>query len=265
LKLVRYNLRLRGFASSSKNSVTNYYKNVSFSENSGGDELERYYKEELTSTFGVGTSFLPYVFDINFSWHLFNVGQWLGKWPTSETFPFEEGVTVKDEYSYRGADAAVNCYINAENITPGIRIDSDWIYWAAAAKPFGYLEDPDSTGIKRVPFYFGVVLPCFRHVRLIHNALSSRTNGLRPGADEHFYKHLQIYMREGIEGIRGFDCWYCKQLIQWEESSFREEGSEWLQEHQSEIDDGTICVPIRMYNGGGGSGHGSGGSTMGRG
>jgi len=265
LKLVKYNLRLRGFASGTKNSVTNYYGTASSNGTSGGNQLEQYYREELTSTFGVGTPFLPYVFDINFSWHLFNVGQWMGKWPTSETFPFEEGVTVKDEYNYRGADAAVNCYINAENITPGIRIDSDWIYWAAAAKPFGYLQDPDSSGIKRVPFYFGVVLPCFRHARLIHNALSSRSNGLRPGADEHFYKHLRVYMREGIEGIRGFDCWYCEQLIEWEESSFREEGSQWLEDHQDGINKGEICVPIRMYNGGGGGGHNSGGSTMGRG
>jgi len=263
LKLVRYNLALRGFSAYARNSVSNYY-NVSTSIDSGGEQLERYYRKELRDNFGVGSGKLPYVFDINFSWHLYNLGSWFGRWPSSKDFPFEEGVKVRDEYNYRGADAAVDCYINAKNITPGIRVDSDWIYWAAAAKPFGYLQDPDSS-TKRVPFYFGVVLPCFRHSRLIHNALSSRSNGLRPAADEHFYNHLELYMKGGVDAIRGIDCWYCKQLIKWEESSFREEGSQWLEDHQEQIDKGEMCVPIRMYNGGGGGGSNGGGSPMGRG
>jgi len=241
LRLRKYNFRLSGFA---------------------GSGLGKYYQDELVNNLGVGTERLFYVYDINFSWHLFNIGDWFGRWPTEKHFPFESGVKVRDEYNYRGADAAVDCYINAKNITPGIRIDSDWIYWTAAAKPFGYIQDPDSS-TKRVPFYFGVVLPCFRHSRLIHNALSSRKSGLRPAANVHFYEHLPLYMKEGTDAIEHIDCWYCKQLLIWEREGFRTEGSSWLEEHQGEINNKTVCPPIQLYNGGGGGG--GGGSTMGRG
>ena len=226
-------------------------------------QVEQHFGEELTGNYqGVDTSFLPDVFTIRFPWHVFDMGKWLGnRWPTSEDFPFEKGVEVRGEYDYRGADAAVDCYIDAVSITPNMTIDSDSIFWQAAAKPFGYLEDPNNSSTRRPPNYFGVVLPAFKHARLIHNNLSSRTGGSRPGSAEHFYTHLPAYLEGGLSAIGGFDCWFCRQLEQWEDPAFRERGSSWLDTNQEAIDRGDACAPIRQYNGGGGGG----GSPMGRG
>lgn len=244
--------------------VSNYYDHLDFDDWPLSDQMERLFQGELTTNYTVNNmNRLPYAFSIQFPWHLFNMSNWLRKWPTSDSFPFEPGMRVRDEYNYRGANAAVDCYIHSANITPNMTIATDWIYWRAAAKPFGYLQDPDQTEVRRPPVYFGVVLPAFHEVRLIHTSLSSSPKGVAyPGAFEHAYEHLPLYMSQGLPGIESFTgCWYCDQLRRWENEAFRQEGLDWLETNQDGIDNETICTPPPPgYDDGGG-----GGRSMGRG
>ncbi len=257
------NLYLRSYVRGIHDSISNYYDHLSFDDISIAEQAESYIEDELTDNYDVSTAFLPHVFTNRFPWHVYDMGKWLRKWPTSDEFPFEEGMQIRDEYNYGGADAAVDCYIDAVSITPNMQIDSDTIFWKASAKPFGYLEDPDDPNLKRPPFYFGVVFPAFRNVRLIHNELSTRTDGSRPNSAEHFYKHLPLYMEGGLPAIEEFDCFYCRMLEQWEEPDFRKEGSDWLDENQEKIDLEILCPPIFRAPGSGGGGGGS--SPLGRG
>jgi hypothetical protein len=186
-------------------------------------------------------------------WHYYEWSKWLrARWqgsgqyfPNSDEFFYPEGWKVKDEYNYGGANAAVDCYIDAVNITPNMRVSTDWIQWRAAAKPFGYLEDPADPEIRRSPVHFGLVLPAFHDTRLIHNAVSTRKNGVnKPGYDEHIYEHLPSpeYMDEGVEAIKeNKKCYWCKQLIKWEEPNFRQRGLDWLEENAEAIENGTKC------------------------
>jgi hypothetical protein len=245
-------------------ALTNHYENLDTNNWPLADQQHKYLEGEMTTNYSVDATFLPDVLDIDFPWHYYAVGKWLGSpWPTYPDFPFEESWQIKEEYDYRGADAVVDCYINAENITPNMRVDSDWIYWHASAKPFGYLPDPDDPELRRTPVYFGSVLPAFHDVRLIHTSLSSSPYGMvQPGVSEHFYKHLLEYEKDGLPGIEQFNCWYCRMLEKWEDASFRQEGAGWLEENQEAIDAGDECAPPPpSYNGGGGSG----GGAMGRG
>ncbi len=264
LDLSAHHLRLGSFVRGIQSGISNYYDHLSFDDISLDEQAERYFEQEMNDNYSQNDALLPYVFSIRFPWHIYDMNKWLNvKWPTPDEFPFEEGTQVPDEYNYRGADAAVDCYISAVSITPNMKIDSDMIFWQAAAKPFGYIEDPDDPGLKRPPVYFGAVLPAFHKVRLIHNNISSRTGGSRPNSAEHFYKHLPLYMEGGLPAIEDLDCFYCEMLKRWEDPGFRQEGSDWLEENQQGIDDGIVCPPIDLYPGRGGGG--GGGSTMGRG
>jgi len=257
-------LYLRSYVRGVQQAITNYYDHIPFDDVSFSEQAEVYFEEELTDNYGVDTGFLNHVFTNRFPWHIYDMGKWLRKWKTSEEFPFEEGMQVRDEFNYGGADAAVDCYLDAVSITPNMKVESDMIFWQAAAKPFGYLEDPDDPGVRRTPVYFGVVLPAFRNTRLIHNNLSTRTGGGRPNSEEHFYKHLPLYMAGGLPAIEEFNCFYCDMLERWEDPDFRKKGSDWLEENQEKIDLEIVCPPIQQYPGGSGGG-GGGGSPMGRG
>lgn len=257
-------LHLRSYVHAVHENVTNYYDHLSFDDVSIDEQVDQYFEDELSDNYDVNTAMLPHVFTNRFPWHVYDVGKWFRKWPTSAAIPFEKGRKVRDEYNYGGADAAVDCYIDAVSITPNMRIESDVIFWQAAAKPFGYLEDPIDSGTKRPPFYFGLVLPAFDNVRLIHNNLSTRTGGGRPNSDEHFYKHLPPYMAGGLPAIEEFNCFYCEMLKRWEDSSFRQKGSDWLEENQEKIDLEILCPPI-YHNPEEGSGGKDTSSPMGRG
>jgi len=192
---------------------------------------------------------LSKVVNLNLPWHFYEMNSWNQRWPTAaDGFPFRTNWNVKYEYDYKGADAAIYTFINAVNITPRIRMDDDWIRWIAAAKPFGYLEVPQAQRKRNPPHYFGLVLPAFHDVRLIPNDISSRPEGISvPGWDIHIYEHLPAYLEGGPAAIKDNNCWYCRQLIKWEDPSFRAEGDAWLREFSE-----------RCYIHGSG-GHGGGG------
>lgn len=177
--------------------------------------------------------------NVLFRWHFYSPNYWLG----GETLHarganlFDNGLSVKEHYDYRGADATVQCHVSADNLIMGnltreedttrMAMVADSIYWQASAKPFGYLEVASE---QKSPVWFGLVLPAYRDVRLIHNKLSRYGDwgAIVPGYDVHIYKHLPVYIQEGPEGIKDFDCWYCRQLEIMENEGFRSKGANWL-------------------------------------
>ena len=158
-------------------------------------------------------------------------------------FPFAS--TVRPEFNYAGADAAIRIEATMQRLTPGQSEDS--IAWTAAAKPFGYLEGPQP------PNRYGIVLPAFHEVRLIPvDTSSAPAAGSHPGWTTHIYEHLPEYMQLGVEKLHG-DCWYCLQLQTWEDAPFRQSGIDWLSENSEQ------CT----QTGGSGGSDGSGGSRRG--
>ncbi len=191
------------------------------------------------------------------SWHFYNEESWMemGRWNQHQEL-FRDGITVKPEFNYLGgADAAVNVYLQPFNITPGMHLDYDDIKWFAAAKPFGWLDVDDGEQARQMPQYFGLVLPAFRQARLIRNDISSRPRGgTEPGWDDHIYDHVPEYLGQGLEAIEENSCYYCQQLIRWENPALREAGDLWLQEYHENPETRDHCVdPRGHFDTGGGS------------
>ena len=124
------------------------------------------------------------------------------------------------------------------------------VTWAAAAKPFGTVENFDgetdvATALK------SFVVPCFSHTRLV--PLDSVGGEDLSTADygwvTHIRHHLGVYLEHGPANLMG--CFYCAQLQAWELRQFREAGKVWLREYSD------TCV-----RGSGGSG-GHGGTSHG--
>jgi len=163
-------------------------------------------------------------------WYAYNTNVWTtwdamaltGKDPFPATGP------VKPQYDYAGADAAVRVEAQARRVTPGSggRSSQRTITWTAAAKPFGFL------GMSERPNAFGLVLPAFRDVRLIPIDASSAPAGGTYDLEwrRHIEKHLPDYM---ANGPRDYPCWYCRQLVVWEDPLFRQEGVEWLSKNSA--------------------------------
>ncbi|MBA4387833.1 MAG: hypothetical protein C0404_07620 [Verrucomicrobia bacterium] len=159
------------------------------------------------------------------TWYCYDSSLWT-KWTAmSVTGPDAFPLTgpVKAKYDYAGADAAVRIEAEAGRITPGSHGTpvTNTIVWSAAAKPFGYLNETER------PNSYSIVLPAFHEVALIPiDAASSSSGG---GYDiewrRHIMKHLPNYMENGPGAST---CWYCQQLVTWEQESFRQEGVIWL-------------------------------------
>ena len=156
-----------------------------------------------------------------------------------EGFPFRGDIQAR--YNYLGADAAVRSETTTDRLTPGAA--SATITWSAAAKPFGSL-DADTP-----PNAFGIVLPAFEEIRMIPvDASTAPAAGSRPGWGVHIHDHLPPYVNIGLSGLDG-GCWYCQQLMTWENSSFRSSGLAWLEEHHDECQ-----IPVGGPGGPGGGG-----------
>ena len=179
-------------------------------------------------------------------WYCYDAGKW-SDWaafaPTNDT-PFPATGSIKPQYDYAGADAAIRIEALPTRLTPGSQPAK--IIWSAAAKPFGYLNAQDRPNI------YGLVLPAFRQVRLIPVDASSA-----PAAGafdlqwrDHIETHLPEYMRGGT-ALLDRRCWYCQQLITWESAAFRQSGVDWLRNNSGQC----------RQHGGGPGGGGSGGGT----
>ena len=184
----------------------------------------------------VETNILPVAAD----WHAYNQRAW-SSWSdyVGSGFPFEND--IRPEYDILGADASVKLNVDAERLSPGRASRS--IQWTAAAKPFGTLPGP-------VPIdTYGMVLPGFSDVRLIPvDASTASLGGSREGWGVHIYEHLPVYAEQGPSALDP-GCWYCQQLLTWENFDFRSEGILWLQEFSD-----TCYQPPPGPGGGGGSG-----------
>jgi hypothetical protein len=66
----------------------------------------------------------------------------------------------------------------------------------------------------------------------------------------HIEDHLPEYMENGPSACDA-GCWYCAQLVVWEDPAFRQAGVDWLAENSDR------CIA----HGGGGGGGGRGGGT----
>ncbi len=167
----------------------------------------------------------------------------------SNDFPIRP-LAPRPEYDYAGADAVTRVIAETARITP--RTGASAVNWTAAAKPFGYLETDD--GPAR-PDSAGLVLPAYHNVRLVPaDAASGPVGGAYDLAwREHITSHLPNYIRDGLRGLDA-DCWYCRQLEQWEDEAFRAGGLDWLEETG---DDGELLHPCYVTTGPGGPGGGT--------
>ncbi|MDF7801609.1 hypothetical protein P4C99_19180 [Pontiellaceae bacterium B1224] len=230
-------------------SLTNYYPDLDVDAESLTEDFQEYLEETSPAADADLDWMSIWGMYLDCSWHYFNKSSWMqkrsaetGKYmPNSDDFPFHEGWGFKDEYNYGGANAAVDVRIGSTINTPGMQLAIGDIYWQAAAKPFGYLEEPNGSG-RVAPMYYGLVLPAFHDIRLIHNDLSTRPSGVdAPGWEEHIYEHVPDYLEGGVSAIEENDCPYCRALIIWEDESFRDDLSSWLDDNDEGIKNGTKC------------------------
>lgn len=155
---------------------------------------------------------------------------------------------VKPEYDVRGAAAICRVSTSFVNLTLN-ELERESV-WSAAAKPFGVIRDEE--GFSRVvTAERGFVTDVFTEVRLV--PLDSVVGAVLSTADpawmNHVANHLASYLRRGPS--HAGTCWYCDQLVKWENTIFRSEGRNWLRFHADD------CVrPLGSGGGTGGTPHG---------
>lgn len=182
--------------------------------------------------------------DIAAPWYCYG-GSW-GAWEAMSVTgddPFPLSGPVRPQYDYAGADVAVRIETVTGRLTPGPRgsVVSNAITWTAAAKPFGYLNEDD------LPTLCSLVLPAFRESRLIPIDASSASAG--GGYNLAWRRHIEDHLPEYMEnGPSSSSCWYCRQLLTWENESFRESGVDWLAQYSYR------CIVTSGGGGGGGDG-----------
>ncbi len=163
-------------------------------------------------------------------WFFFENGRWSGWFNglhlAGDDYGYDFPIVgeIKPEYNVRGCAAICRCV----NIAEAIAVEkTSSVTWAAAAKPFGTVENFEgetdvATALK------SFVVPCFSHVRLV--PLDSVGGEDLATADygwiTHIRKHLGPYLADGPSHLYG--CFYCQQLKTWERQSFREKGKRWL-------------------------------------
>ena len=104
--------------------------------------------------------------------------------------------------------------------------------WTAAAKPFGSVENLEGeqdvvTCLKRL------VTAAFSEVRLV--PIDSVGGRDLHTADYDWMIHIRDHLPKYFtSGPPHNGCWYCQQLVCWENLAFRESGKRWLQYHSKE-------------------------------
>lgn len=186
------------------------------------------------------------------TWYVYDPAWW-GAWTLMDTTPganaFPSTGPVREQYNYAGADASFRVLNTVDRMTPNLSGGSqtNTVLWTAAAKTFGSLGTPHSP-LK--PTCYGLVLPGFSDVRLIPvDACSGAGNdAFDVPWRKHVNDHLPVYLAVGPSAS---GCWYCQQLVRWEDPAFRQEGIAWLAVNNYK------CTAT-SGSGGGGSGGGGG-------
>ncbi len=181
-------------------------------------------------------------------WYVYSGPEW-GRWDALDA-PFPVEGKVRPEYNYEGADAVVRVETTIERFTANASGGSGAaVVWTAAGKPFGYLS---GDGRRLPPNTYGLVLPSFRDIRLM--PVDASTGGAGGSFDiafrRHIEQHLAPYLRDGTSKLHG-GCWYCRQLLRWEDASFRQTGVAWLKKNS-----GRCTVHTQGPGPGGGTRHG---------
>ena len=153
-------------------------------------------------------------------WFFYEEAEWR-RWeeidPMGEdSFPVVGAVLPK--YDVRGSATICRCKY-------------DNFVWSAAAKPFGSLETAE--GESTVNAANGFVLPAFEAVRLVPLDAVGGSELMTADYDwiTHVRKHLEVYL---VSGPRSIDCFYCRELVEWEMPLFRETGRSWLKRYGGE-------------------------------
>ena len=163
-------------------------------------------------------------------WYVYNGPEW-GRWSSLDD-PFPVEGDVRREYDYEGADAVVRVETTVGRFSPTSPYDAgDAVVWTAAGKPFGYL---DGSGERLPPCVYGLVLPAFRDIRLMPVDASTGGSGgsFKLAWRRHISEHLYPYVRDGTSALHP-GCWYCRQLLRWENVDFRKDGADWLKENSA--------------------------------
>lgn len=177
--------------------------------------------------------------DPHMTWTLYAPDVWRKWTELSPAADFPVVGEVRPEYDVRGCATICRCK------------DGDFS-WSAAAKPFGTVEvaaglragsEPD--GPRTVCSINGFVVPCFSSVRLV--PLDAVGGSSLATADREWISHVRYHLPVYLEkGPRASGCFYCQQLMTWEQKSFRQSGLSWLRVN------GENC----RKTGGGPGGHG---------
>ena len=184
------------------------------------------------------------------TWFFYSGGAWTSPWPGMDPDgpdPLPTVGPVRDEYNYTGADAVIRLYVSTYRMTS--RDAEDTLVWTAAAKPFGYLLDSESSA-RLMPHVYGLVLPAFRDIRLIPIDAASGGGGGSFDVEWRMHpdEHLPVYLACGRleEG-----CTYCGRIRRFEDAAFRTEGVLWLRENYK------LCILPPPHGGGGHHGGGT--------
>jgi len=183
-------------------------------------------------------------------WYVYDRAAW-GRWekidPQGE-YRFPAAGRVKPEYDVDGAAAVCRVRADIDPSSPGLPPAK--AEWLAAAKPFGYLEEPGGGRRETAVSLGGYVMPAFRAVRLVpvDTARGAEFNTADASWVEHVRRHIRPYMERGPSGLppAAAGCVWCDALRLWEQAAFREYGLRWL-----EVNSGTC-----RRGGGGPGGHG---------
>ncbi len=157
---------------------------------------------------------------------------------------------VRDEYDVLGCAAV--CRVTRAFPRLVHADDSHEAVWTAAAKCFGTVVD-EKGDLAPVTALRGFVVGGFTASRLIPIDAALGGNRFTADADwmTHVRKHLPIYLVSGPTLFPA--CWYCRQLVVWENESVREQGRYFLKFNSS-----TCVRPTGGHgvSGRGGSAHG---------
>lgn len=175
-------------------------------------------------------------------WFLFDEELWrhwveISPKAEEDHFPFPVVAEAKEEYDVRGAAVVTRCA-------------ADGFSWSAAAKPFGCLRTRDG-GAEVVTARARLALPVFDAVRLV--PLDAVGGGGLGSADYAWANHVRRHLYHYVDGGPDMrNCFYCQQLLRWENELFRLKGINWLKFHA-----GDCNRPVRGGGGGGGRGGGT--------
>ena len=134
---------------------------------------------------------------------------------------------IKPEYNVRGCAALCRCIQDVESIANETQSS---VTWAAAAKPFGTVQNFEGeTDI--VTALNAFVVPCFTNVRLVplDTVGGEDLSTADYGWVVHIRDHLPTYLQHGPGREQG--CFYCLQLQTWEHRAFRQSGIRWIRDY----------------------------------